>query len=123
MREDRRFQEPDAPPERRNILRLRNRTSKPTAHIVVPNPPLTPTAIPSVKAAAIAFSAPSNNGGSVILDYKATSSPGGFNTTGVGSPLIVTGLTTGTPYTFTVTARNAVGIGAASVPTNSVTPT
>jgi hypothetical protein len=62
------------------------------------------------------------NGGSAILDYTVTSSPGGLTATGSASPLVVTGLTNGVDYTFTVTATNSVGTGAASAASNSVTP-
>ena len=36
---------------------------------------------------------------------------------------VVTGLTNGTAYTFTVRAANELGASAASAPSNSVTPT
>ena len=38
------------------------------------------------------------------------------------SPITVTGLTNGTPYTFTVTATNDVGTSSPSVSSNSITP-
>jgi hypothetical protein len=54
--------------------------------------------------------------------YVATSSPGGLTATGTTSPLTVTGLTTGTAYTFTVKPYNfAYGPGTASSASNSVT--
>jgi len=74
----------------------------------------------SSTSASISFSAPASNGGSAILDYRVTSSPGGVTATGSGSPITITGLTTGQTYTFTVAARNAVGYSAESSASNSV---
>lgn len=89
----------------------------------VPNAPTIGTAVAKYQKAQVAFTAPVNNGGAAILDYTATSSPGGFTGTGSSSPLTVTGLTNGVAYTFTVTARNVKGSGTASAASNSVTPT
>ena len=57
--------------------------------------------------------------------YTVTSSPGGQTcSTNDADTLscVVTGLTNGTAYTFTVTATNGVGTSAASAASNSVTP-
>lgn len=61
-------------------------------------------------------------GVSGAASYTATSSPGGFTGTAAASPVTVTGLTTGTAYTFTVKANNPIGSSAASAASNSVTP-
>jgi hypothetical protein len=87
-----------------------------------PGAPTTVTATGGNTQASVAFSAPVNNGGFTITSYKVTSSPGGFSTTGSSSPLIVTGLSNGTAYTFTVVATNSFGNSAASNTSNSVTP-
>ena len=58
-----------------------------------------------------------------VTSYTATSSPGGFTASGSSSPLVVTGLSAGTPYTFTVKATNGVVTSAPSAPSNAVTPT
>ncbi|QKW56373.1 autotransporter domain-containing protein [Stenotrophomonas sp. NA06056] len=70
----------------------------------------------------VGFSAPGNTGGSQILDYTVTSSPEGLIATGAASPITVNGLTRGTTYTFTVTARNADGDSPASMPSPPITP-
>ncbi|MDG1278188.1 MAG: FISUMP domain-containing protein [Algoriphagus sp.] len=72
--------------------------------------------------ATVAFTAPASDGGETITGYTVTSSPGGITATGTSSPITITGLTNGTSYTFTVTATNSAGTGAASDPSNSVTP-
>ena len=69
----------------------------------------------------VAFTAGAT-GGSAITGFTATSSPGSITGTGGSSPITVSGLTTGTAYTFTVTATNANGTSAASAASNSVTP-
>jgi hypothetical protein len=67
------------------------------------------------------FAAPDSDGGSPITSYMVTSFPGSFTGTGT-SPITVTGLSNGTPYTFTVTAINAVGIGLPYTTPDAITP-
>lgn len=93
----------------------------------VPGAPSTPVATGGNGQASLAFSAPSSNGGSAITSYTATSSPGSIQRTMTAAelatgPLIVTGLSNGTAYTFTVVATNQYGNSAASDASNSVTP-
>ena len=73
--------------------------------------------------ATVSFSGPGSNGGSAILYYLASSTPGNFTATSTGSPIVVTGLTNGTAYTFAVYAVNAVGTSSPSTASNAVTPT
>jgi uncharacterized protein (TIGR02145 family) len=93
-----------------------------TDPITVPGTPTIGTATAGNTQATVAFTTPVSNGGSAITRYTATSSPGGFTSTGSASPVTVTGLTNGTAYTFTVTASNAKGTSLASSASNSVTP-
>ncbi len=71
--------------------------------------------------ASVAFSAPASDGGADITLYTVTSNDG-ITATGTASPIVVTGLTNETAYTFTVTATNIRGTSVASAASNSVTP-
>lgn len=71
--------------------------------------------------ASVTFTPPANLGVPTTLTYTVTSTPGGISSTGSSSPVVVTGLTNGTSYTFRVNARNAGGISACSSASNSIT--
>ena len=70
----------------------------------------------------VAFTAPTDTGGSAITSYQVVSSPGSVVATGASSPITVTGLTNGTAYTFRVAAVNSYGAGTFSAASASVTP-
>jgi hypothetical protein len=94
----------------------------PSGPVTVPGAPTGVSATPGDGQADVSWTAPSADGGSAITGYTATSSPGDVTCATAGLSCIVSGLTNGTPYTFTVTATNAAGPGPASAPSNSVTP-
>ena len=92
---------------------------------VAPGAPTIGTATAtSTTTATVSFTQPAFNGGATITSYTATSSPGNITGTlsqaGSGT-ITVSGLTTGTAYTFTVTATSAAGTSAASSASNSIT--
>ncbi len=93
-----------------------------TPTVTIPGAPQNVTAVAGDRSAVVSFSPPANNGGSSILSYIVTSSPGGVAISGSSSPITVTGLTNGVSYTFTVKAVNSAGAGTDSTPSAPVTP-
>jgi len=90
----------------------------------LPGAPTIGTAtVASGTSVSVAFTAPACAGvPATITGYTATSTPGCITGTAASSPITVSGLTTGTAYTFKVKAQNATGFGACSAASNSVTP-
>ncbi len=92
---------------------------------LAPNSPTGITATAGNTQASVTFSAPVDNGGSEITGYTVISSPAGGTDSNQGSTNLshlITGLTNGTAYTFTVTATNAVGASSSSSASNQITP-
>jgi len=72
-------------------------------------------------AASITFT-PNNSGGSAT-QFFVTSTPGSLTSYGTGSPITITGLTSGTSYTFAASAVGSFGNSPASNPTGALTAT
>jgi M6 family metalloprotease-like protein len=91
------------------------------------NPPTAPGAPTIISASAgnaqasITFAPPASNGGSAITGYTVKPSTGS-PVSGTEIPIVVTNLSNGSPYTFTVTATNAAGTGPASAASVVVIP-
>jgi hypothetical protein len=89
-----------------------------------PGTPIIGTATAGVTQATVTFSAPSYTGKpNNSLTYTAQSSPSDITATGSSSPIVVTGLTAGSSYTFAVKLNNTVMDSDFSSQSNSVTPT
>lgn len=85
-----------------------------------PGTPGAPTVTLSVRDANVSWTAPSD-GGSEIVEYKVTANPGGNYCYSVMPECTIYNLRANTTYTFSVTARNAVGMSAPSEASASVT--
>ncbi|MBK8321696.1 MAG: DUF4214 domain-containing protein [Betaproteobacteria bacterium] len=88
----------------------------------VPGAPAITGVVAGDAQATVSFSAPGFDGGSPVLSYTVTRSPGGATVNAASSPITVSGLSNGTGYSFTVTATNAIGTGPASTASSVVTP-
>ncbi|MEI6624374.1 MAG: fibronectin type III domain-containing protein, partial [Actinomycetes bacterium] len=88
----------------------------------VPGAPTALAAVPGNEEVELTWTAPADNGGAIILGYTVTASPGGAQCQTNGPrTCIVSGLTNGQLYSFTVTAMNVAGTGAPSA-SASATP-
>ncbi len=94
-----------------------------TVNAVVAGAPTSSVATAGDTQVSVSFVAPSNTGGTSITGYTVTVSPADVApVNGAASPIVVTGLTNGRAYTFTVTADNSAGTGPASSASNPATP-
>jgi hypothetical protein len=93
-----------------------------SAHPSVPGAPTENSVTAGNANATIKWTPPANNGGSPITGYVITPSSGSPVTVGNVTTYAMTGLTNGTPYTFTVAATNAAGTGPQSNALPAVTP-
>ncbi|MGC4937303.1 fibronectin type III domain-containing protein [Kribbella sp. DT2] len=92
-----------------------------------PDAPAIGTATAGNGTATVAWTAPAYNGGSAITGYQVRVYRNGAlvstQTAAAGATsLAITGLTNGSPHQFSVAAVNAIGTGAFSVLSNTVTP-
>jgi hypothetical protein len=94
--------------------------SGPVDNRTVPSAPTGVAAVGGIDQAVVTFAAPSDDGGASVSGYTVTASPGGATGSGATSPITISGLAPG-PYTFTVTASNALGVGPASSASLEVT--
>ncbi len=88
-----------------------------------PQPPTAVTGVPGNGQVSVSWAAPGDDGGSPVIDYTVTAIPGGATCTTSSTSCVVSGLANGTGYTFTVSARNAIGTSTPSAPSAPVTPT
>ncbi|HEY8203060.1 MAG TPA: fibronectin type III domain-containing protein [Actinomycetota bacterium] len=97
----------------------------PSALLTAPSAPTEVKAVAGDGKATVTWTAPTVTGGSPILSYTVTASPGGATATtpnGTTTTATVGGLANGTAYTFTVRATNAVGSSPASGASAAVVP-
>lgn len=87
-----------------------------------PEPPRAPTITDtSSRTVKLAWDSPQANG-TPVIDYLVTRHPSGTTTVCPTTTCAITGLTNGTEYTFSVAARNAVGLSQNSTVSQPVTP-
>jgi hypothetical protein len=96
------------------------------AFLLVGTAPSAPEGVSAVAGdgqAVVSWTAAAANG-SPITGYRVSASPGGATADvgGTTTSTVMSGLTNGTSYTFTVTASNVVGTSPASLPSAPVTP-
>ncbi len=91
----------------------------------LPSLPGRPVAIPGSGSAKLTWTPPGSSGGYPISGYDVTLYKAGVALVvrvGIRLTTTVTGLTNGASYTFTVAARNPIGVGPASLASAAVVP-
>ena len=78
--------------------------------LTAPPPPTGVSASGGTAQATVSFTPPASNGGAAVSSFTVDGVAGWRERLGAASPIVVTGLTNGAAYTFTVTATNAIGM-------------
>jgi hypothetical protein len=105
---------------RQLLTRTPNRLVAVDAPATAPCAPTAVTATVATKSTVVSWAEPATGNGSVITGYTAMVSPGGQSCTTVALTCEILGLRAGETYAVTVTATNAIGVGAASTVTQVV---
>lgn len=90
---------------------------------VAPSAPGTPVAVAGRASAAVTWTAPSSPGSFPVSTYEVRSLPSGGSCLTSSTSCTVTGLASGTAYSFTVRALSGAGWGSWSAASDQVTPT
>lgn len=89
--------------------------------VSVPDAPRNVEALIANQSVIITFNPPVNARAAQVTAYTVKNLKTSISVTGTSSPIVITGLKNGTPYSFAVTAQNALGTSAEAV-TKSVIP-
>ena len=105
------------------LAMLQDIRNKPPAGIAstMPLPPRNVAALVSDKSAVITFDPPSNSRTSQITDYIIKNNRTGQEIFATASPVLISGLKNGLPYSFAISSENPLGKSEIAQ-TNSVTP-
>ena len=105
------------------LAMLQDLRNKPPAGIAstMPLPPRNVAALVGDKSAVITFNLPSNSRTSQITGYVIKNNQTGQEISAAASPVLISGLKNGLPYSFSISSQNELG-KSEIVQTNSVTP-
>lgn len=91
--------------------------------VSAPSPPIIRSVVPGDAQVTVSWQAPASDGGSSVTGYTVTASPGAQTcSTTRALTCVVSGLTNGNEYTFSVTATNAAGTSVPSAASAPVVP-
>ena len=85
-------------------------------------PVVTGVVVASTTSVTVSYTAPANDNGSTISNYRAISCVGdiGYNYSAAGGTITVSGLTSAQTYNFKVRATNSIGSGGCSAPSSNI---